>query len=81
MLRANREPRYADNSGNSDYSTGRLLAAHRRDRLITGHAPQRPVADGRFQRLADLYRHGSRGGIFDFGQQAVETALGRSFRG
>jgi hypothetical protein len=31
-------------------------------------------------RLTDLYRHGPRGGIFDFRQQAVETALGRSFR-
>jgi hypothetical protein len=32
-------------------------------------------------RLTDLYHHGVRGGIFDFSQQAVVTALGRSFRG
>jgi hypothetical protein len=32
------------------------------------------------RRLTDLYRHAPPGGIFDFGQQAVVTALGRSFR-
>jgi hypothetical protein len=34
-----------------------------------------------FGRLTDLYRDGPGGGIFGFHQQAVETALGRSFRG
>jgi hypothetical protein len=31
--------------------------------------------------LTDLYRDGPGDGIFGFRQQAVETALGRSFRG
>jgi hypothetical protein len=34
-----------------------------------------------FRRLTDLYRDGPGGGIFGFRQHAVETALGRSFRG
>src|ERR1035441_7612312 len=32
--RRSRSSRYADNSDNSDYSSGRVLAAHCRDRLI-----------------------------------------------
>jgi hypothetical protein len=43
--------------------------------------PKRPVGMAAHGRLTDLYRHAPGGGIFDFHQQAVETACARSFRG
>jgi hypothetical protein len=43
--------------------------------------PQRPVGMAAFGCLTELCRYDPDGGIFDFRQQAVETALGRSFRG
>jgi hypothetical protein len=39
------------------------------------------VSSNPFRRLTGLYRHGPRGGIFDFRQQSVETTFGRSYRG
>ena len=47
----------------------------------TGFDPQRPVGMAAFGCLTELCRYDPDGGIFDFRQQAVETALGRSFRG